>query len=234
MPFYYYDSTMLLLIPAILLTLFAQMKIQKEYSRYSQVRSSRGTTGFQTAQELLRRNGITDVRVERSQRGGTLSDHYDPRNKVVRLSDSVYGGTSLASNVIAAHEVGHAIQHAKGYAPLVFRDTMFPIVNFASQAAMPIIFAGLFFSQFSRLLDIGIFLFSLTVLFQLITLPVEFNASRRAMAELSKEQILVGPELQQGRKVLTAAALTYVAAAASALMQLLRLMLIRNRRNDRE
>lgn len=231
MPLYYFDYTMLILIPAILLTMYAQAKIQKEYSTYLRVRASRGYTGAQVARLILDKNGLPDVPVQMSR--GELSDHYDPRSRQVRLSQNVYNGTSLAANAIAAHEVGHAIQHSKAYFPLTLRSTLVPLVNFASYAAMPIILAGLFFAEFNGLLNIGIWLFSLTVLFQLVTLPVEFDASRRAMRQLEQEGILVGTELPQSRKVLSAAALTYVAAAASAISQLMRLIMIRNSRERR-
>ncbi|MDO5062704.1 MAG: zinc metallopeptidase [Peptostreptococcaceae bacterium] len=227
----YYDYTMLILIPAILLTMYAQAKIQKEYSTYLRVRASRGYSGAQVARLILDKNGLSDVPVQMSR--GELSDHYDPRSRQVRLSQNVYNGTSLAANAIAAHEVGHAIQHSKSYFPLTLRSTLVPLVNFASYAAMPIILAGLFFAEFNGLLNIGIWLFSLTVLFQLVTLPVEFDASRRAMRQLEQEGILVGTELPQSRKVLSAAALTYVAAAASAISQLMRLIMIRNSRERR-
>ncbi len=229
--FLYYDYTMLLLIPAILLTLYAQSKIQTEYRRFAKVRTTNGYTGAQTARTILDRNGLNGVPIEMV--GGQLSDHYDPRKRVLRLSSDVYNGTSIAANAIAAHEVGHAMQHARAYFPLTFRNSIFPVVSIASQAAMPLILIGLFFAQFSVLLDIGIALFMITVLFQLITLPVEFDASNRAIKELSAEGILVSSEIPQGKKVLSAAALTYVAAAATAMMQLLRLILIRGQRNNR-
>ncbi len=229
--FLYYDYTMLLLIPAILLTLYAQSKIQTEYRRFAKVRTTNGYTGAQTARTILDRNGLNGVPIEMV--GGQLSDHYDPRKRVLRLSSDVYNGTSIAANAIAAHEVGHAMQHARAYFSLTFRNSIFPVVSIASQAAMPLILIGLFFAQFSVLLDIGIALFMITVLFQLITLPVEFDASNRAIKELSAEGILVSSEIPQGKKVLSAAALTYVAAAATAMMQLLRLILIRGQRNNR-
>ena len=225
---FYYDYTMILLIPAILLTLYAQSKIQSEYNRYLRVKSNNGYTGAQAAREILNKNGLSAVPIELI--SGKLSDHYDPRSRVLRLSNDVYNGTSIAANAIAAHEVGHAIQHANSYFPLSFRNAIFPVVSIASQAAMPLILIGLFFSQFSGLLDIGILLFTGTVLFQIITLPVEFDVSRRAIRALQKDGILAGEEIRQGEKVLGAAALTYVAGAATALTQLLRLLLIRNNR----
>lgn len=226
----YFDSTIIILIPAIILTMYAQSKIQSEYSKYSKVRTSKGYTGAQVAREILNQNGLSDVNIELV--GGKLSDHYDPRTKVLRLSNEVYNGSSIAANAIAAHEVGHAIQHAKAYAPLKIRNAIVPVVNIASQAAWPLIFIGLFFAQFQNLLNIGIIMFSATVIFQLVTLPVEFNASERALNQLSQGGILVGNEVAQGKKVLSAAALTYVAAAASAMTQLLRLLMIRNNRRN--
>lgn len=224
----YFDWTMILLVPAMLLTMWAQAKIKREYSKYSRVRTAKGYTGAQTAREILHRNGLDNVDVELV--GGMLSDHYDPRSRVLRLSNEVYNGSTIAANAIAAHEVGHAIQHAKSYFPLTFRNSIVPVVNIASQAAMPLIFIGLFFAQFQSLLDIGILLFSGTVLFQIITLPVEIDASRRAMQALSGEGILLQEEYPHGKKVLTAAALTYIASAAVAISQLVRLLVIRNSR----
>lgn len=224
----YFDWTMILLVPAMLLTMWAQAKIKREYSKYSRVRTAKGYTGAQTAREILHRNGLDNVDVELV--GGMLSDHYDPKSRVLRLSNEVYNGSTIAANAIAAHEVGHAIQHAKSYFPLTFRNSIVPVVNIASQAAMPLIFIGLFFAQFQSLLDIGILLFSGTVLFQIITLPVEIDASRRAMQALSGEGILLQEEYPHGKKVLTAAALTYIASAAVAISQLVRLLVIRNSR----
>ena len=228
---YYYDWTMIILIPALILTMYAQTKIQSAYSKYSRIRSQRGLTGAQTARMILNQNGLSDVNIELI--GGKLSDHYDPRTRVLRLSNGVYNGNSIAANAIAAHEVGHALQHAGAYAPLKFRNSIVPLVNIASQAAMPLIFIGLFFAQFQSLLSIGIILFSGSVIFQLVTLPVEFDASSRAIKQLASGGILVGPEIEEGKKVLSAAALTYVAAAATAISQLMRLLLISNNRKER-
>ncbi len=227
---YYFDWTIIILIPAMLLTMYAQSKIQSAYRRYSRVRAQRGYTGAQTARAILNSNGLSDVNIELI--GGQLSDHYDPRSKVLRLSNGVYNGNSIASNAIAAHEVGHAIQHANAYAPLKFRNAIVPVVNIASQAAMPLILAGLFVARFNSLLSIGIWLFSGSVLFQLITLPVEFNASARALKQLEASGILVGSEIDEGRRVLSAAAMTYVAAAAASASQLIRLLLIKNSRDE--
>lgn len=228
---FYYDWTMIILIPAMILSLFAQSKIQSSYNKYSRVRAQKGYTGAQTARMILNNNGLSDVPIELI--GGKLSDHYDPRRRVLRLSNEVYNGNSIASNAIAAHEVGHAIQHANAYAPLQFRNAIVPAVNLASQAAMPLILIGLLFASFQGLLTIGIWLFSGSVIFQLVTLPVEFDASARAMRQLSETGILVGQEVKGGRNVLTAAALTYIAAAATAVSQLARLLLIRNNRENR-
>lgn len=228
---FYYDWTMIILIPALILSMYAQSKIQSEYNKYSRIRAQRGLTGAQVARTILNDNGLSDVQIELV--GGQLSDHYDPRTRVLRLSNGVYNGNSIASNAIAAHEVGHAIQHAKAYVPLKVRNAIVPAVNIASKAAMPLIFIGLFFAQFQSLLSIGILLFSGSVLFQLVTLPVEFDASSRALKQLSSAGILVGNEVEEGRRVLSAAALTYIAAAASAVSQLMRLLLIRNSRDNR-
>lgn len=227
----YWDWTMIVLIPALILSMYAQSKIQSEYNKYSRIRAQRGLTGAQAARMILNDNGLSDVQIELI--GGQLSDHYDPRTRVLRLSNGVYNGNSIASNAIAAHEVGHAIQHAKAYAPLKIRNAIVPAVNIASKAAMPLIFIGLFFAQFQGLLSLGILLFAGSVLFQLVTLPVEFDASSRALKQLSGAGILVGSEVEEGRRVLSAAALTYIAAAATAVSQLMRLLLIRNSRSNR-
>ena len=228
---YYFDWTMIVLIPALLLTMYAQTKIQSAYTQYSKIRAQKGLTGAQVARMILNENGLSDVQIELI--GGKLSDHYDPRTRVLRLSNGVYNGNSIASNAIAAHEVGHAIQHARAYMPLKIRNAIVPVVNIASQAATPLIFIGLFFAQFQGLLSIGIILFSGSVLFQLVTLPVEFDASSRAIKQLADGGILVGTEIEEGKRVLSAAALTYVAAAAAAVSQLMRLLLIRDSRNNR-
>ncbi|MDU2111104.1 MAG: zinc metallopeptidase, partial [Clostridiales bacterium] len=178
----------------------------------------------------LNANGIYDVRIEMTR--GTLSDHYDPRNKILRLSQDVYRGTSITSVAVAAHECGHAIQHARGYAPLTIRGAIVPVVNFASNASWILIMLGLFMTSTTSLLKIGILLFATTVVFQLITLPVEFNASHRALIQIENLGIVTRDERRESKKVLDAAALTYVAAAASAILQLLRLITIANRRDD--
>lgn len=224
------DPTMILLIPAMILTMYAQFKVTSTTNKYFKVRASRGYTGAEVAQMILNANGIRGVRIEPI--GGTLSDHYDPRSRVLTLSTDVYNGRSITSIAVAAHECGHAIQHANEYAPLTIRGAIVPAVNFASSASWVLIMLGLFMSSFNFLLQIGIILFAATVFFQLITLPVEFNASHRALIQLESLGIVDSQERRLSRKVLTAAALTYVAAAATALLQLIRLVLIARGRDD--
>lgn len=225
-----YDPTYIILIPAIILTMYAQFKVSSTTNKYFRVHTQRGYTGEDTARAILNANGIYDVRIEMTR--GTLSDHYDPRSKTLRLSTDVYRGTSITSVAVAAHECGHAIQHARGYAPLNIRGAIVPVVNFASSASWALIAIGLFMSSFSFLLKIGILLFSATVIFQLVTLPVEFNASSRALVQIENLGIVSHDEVRKSRKVLNAAALTYVAAAATAVLQLLRLIIIADRRDD--
>ena len=228
MPFFF-DSTMILLIPCIVLALYAQSKVRSAYSKYSQVGSAAGITGAETARRLLREQGIVDVAVEET--GGTLSDHYDPRAKVVRLSSGIYHGRHLAGLAVAAHEVGHAIQHATGYFALNLRHSFLPVANIGSWAAFPLFLIGFFF-QSPGMVDIGILLYAGVVAFQLITLPVEFNASSRAMAQLVDGRYLRADEARDARRVLNAAALTYVAATATALMHLVRLLILRQGMRD--
>lgn len=225
---YRLDPTMFLLIPAILLTLYAQYKVSSTTNRFFRVRSNRGYNGEETARRILESNGLYDVRIEMVR--GRLSDHYDPRSKVLRLSQDVYSGTSITSVAVAAHECGHALQHAHGYGPLNLRSSLVPVVNFASN--MSWIFIMLGFVMRGPLLEIGILLFSASVLFQIVTLPVEFNASNRALAQLTSLGIVEGREANESRKVLNAAALTYVAAAVTAILQLLRLVLIAQSRDE--
>lgn len=225
----YYDPTIILLVPAMILSICSQLKINSAYSKYSKVRTESGHTGAETAREILDRNGLSSVRIEKI--AGKMSDHYDPGSRVLRLSYEVYDGKTIASNAIAAHEVGHAIQHAKGYSPMTFRDSMVPVVNISSRASLPIFLMGMLFSM-GFLLDVGIILFSVAVLFHIVTLPVEFNASRRAIAALEDNGILSDKEIYPGKKMLNAAALTYVAATASAVSQLIRLIVLRNSRRD--
>ena len=221
--FYMWDPTMMILLPALLLTGYAQLKINSTYNKYSQIPSKRGLTGADVARYILNMNGLHDIPIERV--GGHLSDHYDPRTRVVRLSPDVYHGTSLAALGVAAHEVGHAVQHDTGYLPLYVRNTIIPVTQFGSYAAVPLFFIGLFMSS-EALISFGIMLFAAIVFFQLVTLPVEFNASRRAIATLGSEGILDASELNGTKKVLSAAAMTYLAAALMAVMQLLRLVVI--------
>ena len=225
MPFLFNDPTMLLLIPAIILAIWAQFRVSRAFSKYSKIASVQGVTGVKAAEFLLRSNGIHDVSVEAVQ--GKLSDHYDPRVKKVRLSEENYNGRSLAALAVAAHEVGHAIQHHKGFVPLQLRESILPATNLGSWAAFPLFFIGLLFRT-PLLMDFGILLFAGVVIFHFITLPVEFNASHRALAMLGNNGMLVQQEVQGARKVLNAAALTYVAATAVALIHLVRLVLLRN------
>jgi len=229
-PLYLGDVTFLLLIPAFLLAMYAQMKVQGTYNKYAKVPAQSGYTGAQMARALLDANQLDNVAIEIT--NGRLSDHYDPGKKVLRLSPEVYHGKSLAALGIAAHEIGHAAQHANSYVPLAVRNSLVPIANIGGNLAFPLFFIGLFM-QSGWLVDLGVILFAAAVAFQLITLPVEFNASNRAMAMLEGHGYLSrGEELQGARKVLSAAALTYIAATAVALLQLVRLLLLRGRRND--
>ena len=219
----FWDPTMVLLIPAMILAMYAQMKVNSTYHHYSQIASQRGMTGADVARYILNKNGLYDIPIERVQ--GQLSDHYDPRSRVVRLSQGVYDSTSIAALGVAAHEVGHAIQHDTGYMPLYIRNTIIPITQIGSYVSIPLLILGILVSS-PRLVELGILLFTAIVFFQLITLPVEFNASRRAVAVLGDEAILAADELVGTKKVLSAAALTYVAAAVTAVFQLLRLLII--------
>ena len=220
--YYYYDPTYMLIIISALISLFAQFLVNSRFSKYSRVRSRSGMTGAQAAVRILQSQGIYDVAIQRV--SGKLTDHYDPRNKTLNLSDAVYASTSVAAVGVAAHECGHAIQHARGYAPLSFRSALVPVANIGSQLSWLFIILGIFFGGSHTLIMIGILMFSAAVLFQLVTLPVEFNASGRALKLLSETGILQKDEVSDTRKVLSAAALTYVAAAATAVLQLLRLL----------
>ena len=220
--YYYYDPTYMLIVISALISLFAQFLVNSRFSKYSRVRSRSGMTGAQAAERILQSQGIYDVAIQRV--SGKLTDHYDPRNKTLNLSDAVYASTSVAAVGVAAHECGHAIQHARGYAPLSFRSALVPVANIGSQLSWLIIILGIFFGGSHTLIMIGILMFSAAVLFQLVTLPVEFNASGRALKLLSETGILQKDEVSDTRKVLSAAALTYVAAAATAVLQLLRLL----------
>lgn len=228
----FYDPTYILVMIGVVICLLASAKMNSTFSKYSRVRSHSGMTGKEAAEALLHREGIYDVRVEYV--AGNLTDHYDPRSKVLRLSNATYQQTSVAAIGVAAHECGHAIQHARGYAPLSIRSALVPVANFGSSIAWPLIIIGLIMnSQTSQLfLNLGVIAFSMAVLFQIVTLPVEFNASRRALKILGNTGMLYPDEVRETRKVLTAAALTYIAGAASAILQLLRLIMISNSRRD--
>ena len=228
--YYWFDPTYILVIAGVIICLAASAKMRSTFNRYSRVRSHSGLTGQEAACEVLRRAGIYDVRVERV--AGNLTDHYDPRTKVLRLSDATYSSTSLAAVGVAAHECGHAMQHAQGYVPLKIRGSLVPLANLGSTLAWPLILIELLFTGRSSemFLNLGILAFSLAVLFQLVTLPVEFNASNRAVRILGSSDIMYPDELQGTKKVLEAAALTYVAGAAASILQLLRIILLAGNR----
>lgn len=222
------DFTILIVIPGILLALWAQLRVKMTFSSFSRVPAKNGMTGADAARRILDENGLYDVRIEPIQ--GQLTDHYDPRDRVLRLSESSFASSSVAAVGVAAHEAGHAIQHARGYVPLTFRMALVPVTNFGSRLASPLFIIGLILSVLSTVGDwfmlAGIIAFSLSVFFQLVTLPVEFNASRRALRCLSGSGLLDGEELRGARRVLSAAALTYVASLAVGLLSLLRLLVI--------
>ena len=226
---FYYDATYLILIPALIISFWAQTKINSAFDRYSRISTMKGITGAQVARMLLDSDGLYDVPVELV--GGRLSDHYDPKNRVMRLSHEVFYGNSVASIGVAAHETGHAIQHKEKYAPLTLRNSIVPVVNIGSSFSW-ILFIGGMILGLPSLVQFGIFLFSGVVVFQLITLPVEFNASSRALRILDEKQILYNEELKGARAVLNAAAMTYVAGAIMAVSQLLRLLILSNRNRD--
>ena len=233
MGYYYWDPTYILVVIGAVICMIASARVKGTFNKYSQLRSMSGMNGAQVAQRVLQAAGIYDVQVRHV--SGSLTDHYDPRTQTVNLSDPVYNATSVAALGVAAHECGHAIQHAKSYAPLSIRSALVPIANFGSMLAWPVILIGLLFNTRSSglIIDIGILLFSAAVLFQLVTLPVEFDASRRALVMLRTQGILADDELRYTRRVLKSAALTYVASAAAAILQLLRIILITNgRRRD--
>ncbi len=220
---------MLLLAVAFIVSMYAQMKVKSTFSRYSKVRSRSGMTGADVARQILNSNNITNVPVEETR--GRLSDHYDPIKKKLRLSSEIYNSSSVAALGVAAHEAGHAIQHKVGYTPLNVRHSIFPIANIGSNLAMPLFIVGLIFSS-GFMMDIGIYLFLGAVAFQVVTLPVEFNASKRALLQLESGGYLERDEIQSARKVLSAAAMTYVAATAVAIMHLVRLLLLRGAGED--
>ncbi len=218
-----FDGTYVLIILAFLISALVSAKMNATFSKYSKVRSYCGMTGAQAAQRILSSAGIYDVRIEHV--SGKLTDHYDPSNKVLRLSDAVYGNTSIAAIGVAAHECGHAVQHARNYVPLSVRSAIVPVANFGSQLSWPLFLAGLIFS-FRPLLMIGILLFCAALLFQIVTLPVEFNASARALRMLDETGIMGRQEIRGTKKVLRAAAMTYVAAVIGSLLQILRLLIL--------
>ncbi len=228
---YYYDVTYLLVILGAVLSMIASARVNSTFQRYSRTRSASGMTGAQAARKILDRNGLYQVKIEHIH--GNLTDHYDPRSKVLRLSDATYGAASVAAVGVAAHECGHAVQDNEGYEPLRIRSKMAPAANFGSRWGLPIFMMGLLFGSSQLLMQIGIWVFLLAVLFQVVTLPVEFDASRRALAMLTDYGILKEQENEGSRKVLKAAAMTYVAAAAAAVLNLLRLIML-SKRNDRD
>jgi len=228
---FWYDSTFIILIPGLLISLYASIKVRTTYSSYSRIGNSKNITGWQAARKILDSAGLNDVGIEHVR--GSLTDHYDPRSRILRLSEGVYDSTSIAAIGIAAHEAGHAIQHATRYSPLVFRNSIVPVVNIATNASWIIFLIGLFISSQSgiTLMNIGILLFCSCVLFQLVTLPVEFNASQRAIAQLNTMSLVDDDDIRGVRKVLSAAAMTYVAALIVAVLQLLRLIALRGSRD---
>ncbi len=227
--YYYFYPTYILVLIGVVISMAASANVRGSFQKYSQVFSRRGIRAEQAAEQILQNAGIFDVQIQRVQ--GNLTDHYDPRSKTLRLSESVYGSSSVSAIGVAAHECGHAIQHAGGYVPLKLRGALVPVVNVASTISMPLILAGLILGFFG-LARIGVVLFSAVLLFQLVTLPVEFNASSRALRVLGSTDILYEEEVGTARKVLRAAALTYVASAVATALQLFRLLLLTNRRRD--
>ena len=237
MPYYYgFDWTYIVLVlPCVILSLWASANVNGTFKRYSKQFSHRGVTGAQAAAQVLSANGVTGVRIERI--SGNLTDHFDPTTNVIRLSDDVYGSTSTAAIGVACHEAGHAVQYAQDYTPMRIRAAVIPATNLGSKLAMPLILIGLIFSSLGQLsytlVYLGIACFGLSLVFQLLTLPVEFNASHRALAAISQTGLLTEEEQQGARKTLQAAALTYVAATATALAQLLRLIILFGNRGSR-
>lgn len=222
---FFYDPTMILVLIGVVISLWAQFRVSSAFGKFSKVRSHTGMTGAEAAERLLHSQGIYDVTIR--QVAGSMTDHYDPRTKTVNLSETVYGATSVAAIGVAAHECGHAMQDADGYAPLNIRSALVPAANIGSMMAWPMILLGLLFGGLgSPLIQLGILFFTLAVLFQIVTLPVEFNASSRAVRLLDSQGILSGDEVSGTKKVLRAAALTYVAAAAASILQLLRLLIL--------
>ena len=224
---FYFDWTVLLILPALLLSIWAQIKVTSTFNKSSQIFTRKGVTGYQAARRILDANGLDYVRIERT--SGHLTDHFAPRQTVIRLSESVYDRANVAAVGVAAHEAGHALQYAKDYSPIKLRAAILPVTRYGSMLAMPLFFIGLLFASNALMLG-GIVLYSAVALFQLVTLPVEFNASRRAMESLESFGVLVEDEPKYARKVLSAAALTYVAALLTSLLTLLRLIILSNNR----
>ena len=236
MPYYgygfYYDPTYFLVLIGVIVTVLASARVNGTYAKYARVRSMTGMTGAQAAERILYQAGIRDVKIEHVR--GNLTDHYDPSSRTVRLSDATYNSSSVAAVGVAAHECGHVLQHYEGYAPLKFRTALVPAANIGSKLGIPMILIGVLLGANSTLVTIGIWVFALAVLFQIVTLPVEFNASHRAVQILDRQGMLAGEEVRQCRKVLNAAALTYVAAAAASILQLLRLVILFGGRDRRD
>lgn len=227
--YYWWDPTYILVIIAMLLSVFASIGVKSTFAKYEKLKTARGITGAEAARRVLDMNGLQNVRVERV--SGELTDHFDPRSNVIRLSDSTYSNTSVSAVGVAAHEAGHAVQHAVGYVPIKIRNAIVPAVNIGSSLAMPLFILGLVLNILN-LAYLGVFLFSFALVFQLITLPVELNASARAIKILESSMLLYENEIKPAKKVLKAAAMTYVAAVAATALQLLRLLLILNNRKD--
>lgn len=224
MPYYYLDfSYIIFILPALLFGLWAQLRVNTAFNKYSRIANSRGYTGAETAKYILEQNGIYDVTIRHI--SGNLTDNYNPKNKTINLSDSVYNSASVAAVGIAAHETGHAIQHAVSYFPIRLREMVIPVTQIGSWVYMPLLLLGMLFSS-QMMIDVGIIMFSMIAVFQLITLPVEFNASNRAIKTIREGELLYGQELSGAKSVLKAAALTYVAALVSSLAQILRLMVL--------
>ena len=223
----FWDSTYLIILPAIIFALIAQIKVKSTFSKYSNEHNQHGYTAREVARKILDDNGLYNIQIENV--SGNLTDHYDPSANVIRLSDTVYNSTSVAAIGVAAHEVGHAIQHAQGYTPIKIRQAIIPITQIGSNLAVPLVLVGMLFSALDWLIPVGIFLYAGVVLFQALTLTVEFNASSRTLKTLDENVILYKSEVKMAKKVLSAAAMTYVAAMFSALMSLLRLILLSNR-----
>jgi Zn-dependent membrane protease YugP len=227
MPFFF-DPTMVLILPAIILALWANSKVKNNYAKFSKYRNIIGLTGREVARKILDTNGLYNIDIEAVQ--GQMTDHYDPKKGVVRLSEGVYNNSSVSAMAIAAHEVGHALQHAQGYKPLKIRHSIFPLARLGSNAAFPLFLLGFLFSA-PFLMNLGIIFFAGALAFQLVTLPVEFNASKRAFQQLDGSMVIDPKEMSGVKKVLNAAALTYVASALMALLQLIRLLVLRNARD---